>query len=66
MLGLVEIIGNDSEMTPLHLAAFDLLRSLGRAKLAKKRIIRECLNQNKITFHERVSKQFLLCYKEEN
>ena len=54
--GLIQIIGLEPKLTTLQLAAFDLLRSLGRAKLSKKRIIREKFTEKKINFVERISK----------
>ena len=58
--GLVDLIGSEPELTILQLSAFDLLKSLGRAKLIKKKILRERFIDKKINFVERVSKQFLL------
>ena len=34
---------------------------MGRAKLAKKKIIREKFTEKRINFVDRISKQFLLC-----
>ena len=59
-MGLVELIGDVAEMTTLQLAAFNLLKSLGRSKLIKKKILREHFTDKKINFVDRVSKQFLL------
>lgn len=50
ILGLVEVLGSDAKLTKLQLAAFDLLRSLGRAKLTKKKILREKFTEKKINF----------------
>lgn len=55
-VGLVELIGQEAEMTSLQLAAFTLLVSLGRAKLIKKKILRERFIDKKINFVDRVSK----------
>ena len=49
-------------MSSLQLAAFDLVRSLGRAKLTKKKILREKFTEKRINFVDRVCKQFLLCF----
>ena len=54
--GLIQIIGLEPKLTTLQLSAFDLLRSLGRAKLSKKRIIREKFTEKKVNFVERISK----------
>lgn len=56
MLGLVEVVGSEPKLTRLQLAAFDLLRSLGRAKLSKKKILREKFTERKINFVHRVTK----------
>ena len=58
--GLIQVIGLEPKLSTLQLAAFDLLRSLGRAKLAKKRILREKFTEKKVNFVERVSKQLML------
>ena len=63
-MGLVELIGTEPEITTLQLAAFDLLKSLGRSKLIKKKILRERFTDKKINFVDRVSKQFLLAAEE--
>lgn len=60
VLALVEILGSEARLTTLQLAAFDLLRSIGRARLAKKRILRERFTEKKLNFVDRVSKQFLM------
>ena len=60
VLALVEILGSEARPTTLQLAAFDLLRSIGRARLAKKRILRERFTEKKFNFVDRVSKQFLM------
>ena len=65
VLGLIEVVGEEPRLPGLQLAAFDLLRSLGRAKLTKKKILREKFTEKKINFVQRVSKQLLLCDGEE-
>ena len=65
-MGLIELIGTKPELTTLQLAAFDMLKSLGRAKLIKKKILRERFIDKKINFVDRVSKQFLLTAEEDS
>ena len=60
VLALVEVLSSEAQLTTLQLAAFDLLRSIGRARLAKKRILRELFTEKKLNFVDRVSKQFLM------
>lgn len=56
VLGLVQVISTEPKLTRLQLSAFDLLRSIGRAKLAKKKILRDCFTNNSINFVQRISK----------
>ena len=59
--GLILLLTSEPKLTTLQLAAFDLLRSLGRSKLAKKKILRERFHDKRVDFVERVSKQFIIC-----
>ena len=59
--GLIAVLGSEPQLTTLQLAAFDLLRSLGRAQLAKKKILRSEFHEMKVNFVDRVCKQFIMC-----
>lgn len=54
--GLGMLLMAEPKLSTLQLAVFDLLRSLGRAKLAKKKILREVLHEKKVPLVDRVCK----------
>ena len=58
--GLVEVIGNEPKLSTLQLAAFGLLRSMGRAKLAIKKVLSEKFEEQKVKFVQRISQQLLI------
>ena len=53
-LGLIEVVGEDAKLSQVQLCAFDLLKSLGRAKLTKKKILIERFTDRKVQFYDRV------------